>query len=481
MDMFAVNAGVVNGGALNGSSLPVRTASAAIPATANIAIVGTRVIAAGAQIACTASVSVTPTQIARALADIPGTATVGLAPVTVRAARAEILGTADVLSSVVRIVDATADIACSAELTVVPASTFGSVLIQCTANVIPDATKIQPGYVTAYCAATASAVAVANRMMSALINGVAELRPEPKVNNVYDGYAFIDCTADITMTDVGAVKKISSASIGCSADLALNVSYIHANTKAAIDATAQVIVNPETKVGTGADIAGTASVVAIGTRTMFNGANVAATAEIAVGAVQRHSVSAAINCVANVGVTNILTQSGDVELGGHSDVTAEPTRIRTCEAVVAATANVVVLSTYINHAATADLQGSADIAVSGATTLSGAADVSGTATIYAFPSAVQQATTAVGANAEVEATSFLRQPGDSTIDGTATIYAWPLVEQFAGAMVNGDANIQANARTNADATDPFERTMFRPYVDSLMFRPYVDTDMRRAA
>lgn len=481
MDMFAVNAGAVNGGAVNGSSIPVRTATAAISATADITALPTKIVSAKTNIVCLASLGATPTQFVSALADINGSSFVGFLPFTVHAGRAEIDCIADMSASVIRIVDAAVIIDCGVEMVVVPASTFGGVLIQGTADVFAGATKIQPGYVAAYCAATTSAAGVANRKMSANINGTAELRPEPKVNNVYDGYAFIDCTANITMTDVGAVKKISSASIDCSANIALNVSYVHANTKAAIDATAQVVVSPETKVGTGADIAGTASVVAIGTRTLFNGADVTATADIGARASQLHSVSAAINCVANVGVTNILTQSGGVELGVHSDVTAEPTRIRTCEAVVAATADVVVLSTYISHAATVDLQGSANVAVSGTATSFGEADISGTATIYAFPSATQQATTVVDANAEVVATSFLRQPGDSAIDGTATIYAWPSVEQFAEATINGDANIYPNARTNADASDPFERTMFRPYVDSLMFRPYVDTDMRRAA
>lgn len=481
MDMFAVNAGVVNGGALNGASIPVRTATVAISATANITALSTKIVSADVSIVCLASLSPTSTQLAGALAQIDGTAFVGFKPFMVQAGRAAIYCASDVTASVIRIVDAIAVIDCSAELIVVPASTFGGVLIQGFATIAAGATKVQPGYVSAYCAATVSAVSVANRKVSATINGTAELRPESQVNNLQDGYAFINCYGDVAVNDVGSVIKVSTANIYCTADISTKISYIHSNAKVDIIATAELVAVAENKVGTGADILGTASVSVIGTRITSASLNIGGTADISVLPAQRHVVTAAISCVAEISVQNILTQSATTEIAGTAEVIALPVRTRMSKAVVDATADVIVLSAYQAHAATADVRGTADTTAVGTLTVFGGTNITGTATIYTFPSAVQQAMASIDAKADVAAVPFLYQQATSAVDGTAVIYVLPLVTQFAGAVIEGDAYIYTDARTNAEATDPFERTMFRPYVDSLMFRPYVDTVMRRAA
>lgn len=81
----------------------------------------------------------------------------------------------------------------------------------------------------------------------------------------------------------------------------------------------------------------------------------------------------------------------------------------------------------------------------------------------------------------VTASAEIYRPGTAVITATSDMTAqWALLV-FSSANLVAISTCTALASTNAEAPDPEERTMYRPFTERAMVRPFVDREMRRSA
>lgn len=424
-----LNGSVLNGAPLNGAQLAYHEGSASIDTSAVVSATGVRIVNAGATLVCTAGLVADAFRTVAPEALFTCTGSLYAAQTHVQAGGAEIHGTADVVAYVLRQVDASAQFDCTASINAVCDGQFGAAAITGTAAITADSTRIIPGGIAGpFGTAEFTAAALPIRMATAPIDCSATLRAEAstKVSGEsfyrHDGYADVLGTAGIA---AGAtVTKLPSAAITATATLTSSGTQIQPGAAnmggsgvLALGSNVFVMVVPT------AGITGTATVSASATRTVAAGAAFVGAADIAPSARQQHASAVVIDATALFA--------------------AQGTRVVMAESQTAAgTCEVVAFAHAIEP---------------------GAASLTGTATVSA------------------DIAFFPRTMAGASFDCAADIEA-NLHGQMAGvAAIIGTAQVIAVPRTNADADDPEERTMRRPFVDTTMRREFVDTEMRRAA
>lgn len=482
MNLFAFN-----GHALNGAATQLIQAAANIVCSATVSPVATRNVLPSASVSpATAAFTAQSTHTQAAVANPTCTASIAATGKHTQAGAASLAGGASILATVLRVVQASADVMCTAQIIVIPASTLAYANAAGSGSVTATATKCQPGAASAAGSAEIAANPhVIRYVVAEAIAGGAQFRVEAKVNNKLDAYADIVGTAALATPNSGIVLRMANAIIYGEADVVPNVAYLHASTQAQVASESLVTAESTVHAITGAYIRTCAAeVVANATRIVRPAAALSGSAAMTATAVQNHAAPAVpiqggCEIVANVRL-NIPTsidalgwateftavgtviRGGKVEADAAAQISAEPIVTRGANINAQSSAQIIAFP-VVRHQASASAAGSGNVSLGGVVLrMARATAGTGTAAVSAAATRVVRPSAAVAASADV-----LARPGQRHIATAQAFIA--------------SAAVVANMRSNAESLDPPERTLRRPFEDTLMRRPYEITEMRRAA
>lgn len=500
MGPFALNAGVLNGGA----GVP-RIAGAAdvIPAAASVSASAYVRVAMQASVLCAASVNANANVNANAAVAIAGAAEFSATAYVRQAASAQIVGSADLIGYTLRKIAASADVLCTASFVAIPASTLAQANVGGMALLAATATKMQSGAANAAATSDVTAAPRVIRNVQAAVLGVATLRVEAKQNQLVDGFAAILGTADITLPNSGIVLRLAGTDIGGQADVQATATRTH-SAAANVVATSFVLSDAVIYKNAGAVFSvATAGVVAEATRIAMPQANVLATADLAAPARIRHAASAQVDATTNLSASGQRITAASAALVCSADTTAEGVCLKMAQAIFDCKATVTA-DAMTNFASTGNFMVATASVVASATVLHmAAAQISGEVAVVVTSKVERPAAAIISCGINFSAKARQQWYGEAFFNGTAEISPITLVKRMVSANILGTADVTpaasatnhhfgaadivafcgvtANASTNVMALDPPERTMHRVFIDRTMTRPFINREMRRTA
>lgn len=477
-----MNSYALNGSALNGATFVPLAGSATFDNYVNVAVAGTRVVNASATCDGYAGFTATGLRTAGVAATIDGYVNIVNAPKFIQAASATFDGYGDLRATVLRSVPGTANFDGHASFIAIPASTLGSANITGSATITATGTRVQPG------AASASAGSLAftptgkvTRYVSASVNAAVDMRVEAQKNHAIDGFATFAGVLGITVPDIGIVFRQSPATFDGYLDIPANPTYIFTS-GATLDnycdgnAVPTITSVPDSVI----DCYG--SFTAQATRLVLGAANFPVTVKIDVGTGMGQAGTATFDNYVSINAPGVRVQTSSVVATGTVDMSA---------------AGVVLRMVQANLTSDADSSAAAPIVIA-----AGVASVNSSAAVTATPTRLCLATidglitpqfTAFGGILNQGGAAFA-VAGDLAVAnpkyfaaGAAKINC--IVSILAGhtRVVQGQANFtpgssgSVSGRLNVEATDPPDRTFYRPALDNTLHRPFVDTELRRYA
>lgn len=422
-----LNGAALNGVALNGGTLVViegaasfDTPSAELTASPNQIWAATANAVGNAEAVASATRGVLPEVV------LTGSGELYANPHVEAAGEAAVGGSAEFVAYVITLVEAQAGFSCSALFDAVAQGDFGAANISGEASLSADASRIKDGG-TATASGTCGFTAagdVDRRAFATAVLGEAEF------------------TASYRVTSGGVTTHYPGAVLGGTGELELDPDYIFFNSASIFNCGVDVAPSATQEQFAGAQFGTTASINAVLGILAFGEASLAGTA--------------------NISATAVRTVQPDVAVGASAEISASAVQQHSVSSSIAATGEFAADSV---------------VNVSAAGQFSGSAEATATALREALSYAAFDCPgefSAIGINVE-------KIQAEAAVAANADVYAFSTVLRQGTAAVAGTGELLADARTNVEADDPPERTMYRPYTERSMRRPFVDRIMREAA
>lgn len=460
-----MNFHALNGAPLNGSRVGAILAAATILCSATVTAVGVRQRDALAPSSSSAQFTATALVTRAGGADFGGSAGFDSSTIHTQAAAADLGGTASIQAFVLRESLGFAEFICTANITAIPASILANSLVDPSASLVAEATKVQPGRSLAPASgALVSADPVVTRYVTAsALLCQADLNVEPSVNGVAYSYAKISASGDLAAVADGLVMRPGSAWLMSSAQMSVVETHVKPGVAAFAAIGAILAGEPHIEVASIAAIDCASSVTAAAVRQLRPVAILAGAANISAPARQRHGSAAATvaGSAAFAAIGLARRPATSQTLSASADLLAAGTREAVPFADLHGSAVIVAAPWRITYAASSPT-GTADI--------NAASDIT-----------IREAAADIDCGVAIEDEAVREAVGVAAMACSAELVAIGarLVQGFA--LLDAEARIAADTVTNPEAVDPPERSFVRPRTEVVYIRPVQETEFRRAA
>ena len=477
MNLFALNSN-----AINGTSVSIIAVSANLLASTAATVVATRVQTTNVVLTGTATLVALQTHTLAAAADVLSLASLQAMGSAQLSASAQASCSAGFIASVLRMVPAEASLLCRAEFSAIPASQLGAANLAARSVFSARATHVKPGAVSALMSVQTTASALATRQVAAQLVTQAQLRSEAQQNKAVDGFADLAPSIQIGVPDVGIIRALAYADVTASV---IGLVQGTQERQGSVDAAclAEVVADSNVFAIVGSFLrSGLATIIADPIRVVLPAVTATATVSTSAAMLQNHVGNAQVTGTANTSATGLLLIGGvSVSVSAATKtIVADATVIKNVEAditVAAATSAVAILRYFVS----ADLRAAAQTNASGTVLRMASAGLScvGLASVNGL--LTQYGAALVSGKANLSTTALAARMVAATVSGRAAVSPFAVALLPGRAAMASSAALVADSRTNAEALDPPERTLMRPFTDRVMYRPYTERTLRRAA
>jgi hypothetical protein len=478
MNRSAINSSVINGP----SSLSLILASASIICTADVSAALVRSWDALAPLSSSASITANATSTAYPTVYVQASGELYGDPFITNAGQSNVSGSASIVAYVLQNVSSSAFINCSASVSAIVASILGNADISATAQVVPIATKIQNAEsspsATGNVAITSSPLVT--RYSPVEIAGTSNVRAETRINGVQDSYSQPTGTASITAN--AAAWTMQGANMLCTADVVPTITTIQSAASQPYANAMMMIADSQILVYVTTTAACSAMVTANLTMVYSAYANCASSANLALAKTYiNHAASVNVDLgSSSVSASAFKTQSASSTISGSAEVAT--TAIRNLVALTAIDASADSTVTAIcTKMGSADIASSADVVSEAIRLVLPVVSATSTADVSAEITIVKFGESTLLGQAEMSAAGVRNVLPKSSISSSSELLANALRIAQGIASIEAAAEIIADTIANPESYDPDGRTFRSPERMVEFSRPFIETEFRRAA
>lgn len=437
--------------------------------------------------------------------------------------------TGSVNAFVLRTIQVVSSVIATASLAAIPADALGESDASSVATVSPTATRVQLSTANSSASGSATATADVNRFVVANIDSSNTVYVTVGINDVFEAYAPVPCTASLAIDPVGLRTAPALATVAASASSLANATQVQPGLAQPLGVSSTLIIDPFLAISPGVAITASGAMQSSSFITTFINSAISASVSTTGRGSQTFQAFTDLEPNLSTIVANINTKfSSSAVIQGNTDNSATGVIIKVSEASMNASAGIVNDDT-VTHQLTCTLsapnavvtaearlaeRGVANISAPSGTVLvearlaeQGQVAISSAGGCVVFddqllvtrfvesqltPAATVSPTgvrvkvanaTVSGAGAAANVLGVLTKLPNVEISPTGQVVLgdgnFVFIVQFAESSVAGSGTVLADSVANIDSLDPAQRTFVRPPMTTNFVRPFQQFTFRR--